>query len=369
MNEVHPDPNLRVVTGINKPDVKLYDVRKPPFALYGFYCPQTEAQFKRLPDEVAASISPKIESLSLNTAGGRVRFSTDSEYVAIRAEMPVMTQMPHMPLCGSAGFDLYIDDPESGHSRYRKTFMPLTNDADGFESVVSFSDRKMRYITIHFPLYSYVTNLFIGLQEDAALGEGLHYRKELPIVYYGSSITQGGCASRPGNAYENMISRNLQLDHINLGFSGNCCGEEAMANYIASIPMLAFVSDYDHNALNPQRLRETHQRLYDIIRSKHPDIPYIMISRPSFEGNVCNSRLMREVILDTLRHAREMGDDNVWYIDGPSIFRGRFTDACTVDGTHPNDLGFALFAEKVEDELRHALMHDIFDAPTTCQPG
>lgn len=369
MNEVHPDPNLRVVSGINKPDVKLYDVRKPPFALYGFYRPQTEPRFKRLPDELAASISSKIESLSLNTSGGRVRFSTDSSYIAIRAEMPLMTHMAHMALCGSAGFDLYVDDPDSGYSRYRKTFVPSPSAVDGFESVFSFPERKMRYITVHFPLYSDVTNLFIGLQEDAVLGEGLHYRKELPIVYYGSSITQGGCASRPGNAYTNTVSRNLQLDHINLGFSGNCLGEEAMANYIASLPMLAFVSDYDHNALNPDRLRETHQRLYDIIRDKHPEIPYIMISRPSFEGNVRNSRLMRDVIMDTLRHARDNGDDNIWFIDGPSIFRGRFTDSCTVDGTHPNDLGFALFAEKVEDELRHALMHDIFDAPCTYQRG
>ena len=361
LEDVHPDPNLNVVSGINKPDVKLYDVRKPPFSIYGLYKPQTEPQFKRLPDDIASSVSSKIERLSLNTAGGRIRFSTDSAYIAIRAEMPDMQPMGHMAYSGTAGFDLYIEDPASGWSRFRKTFIPKISAVDGFESVYDLPNRKMRHFTIHFPLYSKVTNLFIGIQEDAVLGEGLRYREELPIVYYGSSITQGGCASRPGNAYTNMISRNMQLDHINLGFSGNCLGEEVMARYMASLPMLAFVSDYDHNAIGPTVLRGTHQRLYDIIREKHPEIPYIMISRPSFDGNVKNSRLMRDVIWDTIRHARANGDDNVWFIDGSSIFRGKYTDSCTVDGTHPNDLGFALFAEKVEDELRHAFMHRIFD--------
>lgn len=73
------------------------------------------------------------------------------------------------------------------------------------------------------------------------------------------------------------------------------------------------------------------------------------------------SRRRRDVIMDTLRHARANGDDNIWFLDGASIFRGRFTDACTVDACHPNDLGFALFAEKIGDELRRALMHTILD--------
>lgn len=361
MQEVHPDPNLRVTAAINQPDVKLYDVRKPPFALYGFYHPLNEPQFKRLPDEIAKATNPGVAKLYLDTAGGRVRFSTDSEYVAIRAEMPSLSHFSHMPLTGTSGFDLYIDDPENGTSRYRETFTPPYNMIDGYESVIHLNSRRRRYFTIHFPLYSQVENLFVGVQQDAELGDGVPYRAELPLVYYGSSITQGGCASRPGNAYQNVISRRTGLDHLNLGFSGNGKAEDVIVNYMATLPMLAFVSDYDHNAPSADYLRSTHQKLYTAIRAAHPDIPYIMISRPDFEGHLAGSIKRRDVVIDTYRHAIANGDKNVWYIDGSSIFRGRYGDACTVDGTHPNDLGFALFADRLEDELRHALMHDVFD--------
>ena len=362
MQEVHPDPNLRVEAAIKKPDVKLYDVRKPPFSLYGFYHPLEEEQFKRLPDDIAKATNPGVARLYLDTAGGRVRFSTDSDYIAIRAEMPAITHFSHMPLTGTAGFDLYIDDPVIGSSRFRKTFTPPYDMIDGYESVIDLPDRRQRYFTIHFPLYSQVKNLFIGIRQDASIGAGLSYREKLPIVYYGSSITQGACSSRPGNAYENIISRNLHLDHLNLGFSGNGRAEDVVVNYMATLPMLAFVSDYDHNAPDADYLRATHQKLYDTIRAAHPDIPYIMISRPDFDYYMRDSRLRRDVIMDTLRHARSNGDDNIWFVDGASIFRGRFGDDCLADGVHPNDLGFALFAEKIEDELRHALMHEIFDS-------
>lgn len=361
MSEIHPDPNLRVDAAINKPDVRLYDVRKPPFSLYGFYRPLEESQFKRLPDEIATATNPGVSELYLDTAGGRVRFSSDSDYIAIRAEMPKIRKFPHMPLTGTAGFDLYIDDPASGVSRFRKTFTPPFNMVDGYESVVDLPDRRMRYFTIHFPLYSHVNNLFVGVREGSALGSGLSYREELPVVYYGSSITQGGCASRPGNAYQNMISREQHLDHLNLGFSGSGRAEDVIVDYMATLPMLAFVSDYDHNAPNADYLRSTHQKLYDAIRAAHPDIPYIMLSRPDFENHLRDSRRRRDVVMDTLRYARSNGDDNIWFLDGSSVFRGHNTDACTVDGSHPNDLGFALFAEKVGDELRHALIHTIYD--------
>lgn len=361
MPEVHPDPNLRVDAAINKPDVVLYDVRKPPFSLYGFYRPLEEPQFKRLPDEIAEATNPGVAQLYLDTAGGRVRFSTDSDYIAIRAEMPKVTRFSHMPLTGSAGFDLYIDDPESGVSRFRKNFTPPYGMVDGYESVVNLPDRRTRYFTIHFPLYSQVKNLFVGVREGSSLGPGLSYREKLPVVYYGSSITQGGCASRPGNAYQNTISRELHLDHLNLGFSGSGKAEDVIVNYMTTLPMLAFVSDYDHNAPNAEYLRATHRKLYDAIRAAHPDIPYIMLTRPDFDSHLRDSRRRRDVVMDTLRHARENGDDNIWFLDGSSLFRGHYTDACTVDGTHPNDLGFAYFAEKVGDELRHALMHTIYD--------
>jgi hypothetical protein len=103
--------------------------------------------------------------------------------------------------------------------------------------------------------------LYIGLQEGAKVEGGLKYRSELPVYYYGSSITQGACSSRPGNAYQSIISRRQNLDFVNLGFSGSGRAEEIIANYMAEQKMLAFVCDYDHNAPNPEYLNDTHCRL------------------------------------------------------------------------------------------------------------
>lgn len=349
------DRNLQVDATVNDPDIVWHDVREAPFRVYGLYDYREQAVFCRMPQEVAHAVSEGVETLARSTAGGRVRFSTDADRIAIRALMPKICRMPHMALTGSVGFDLYLDDPKSGVSRFVRAFVPPFHPKDGYESLIALPSRKLRHFTIHFPLYSDVAALSVGLPKGATLGEGLTYRAELPVVYYGSSITQGGCASRPGNAYQNIVSRHLGLDHINLGFSGSGRGEDAMIDYLASLSMCAFVSDYDHNAHDAAHLERTHYKLYAAIRKAHPSIPYIMLSKCDFdsdyEANVCR----RNVVFDTYRRAWADGDRNVYYIDGASIFRGQELDSCTVDGTHPTDHGFVLMANAVEAELKRAL--------------
>ena len=349
-----PDKNLQVATSIGDIDFSFFSVRKPPFAIYGLYRPLEEPEFKRIPDEITKPISDALFSLGRASAGGRVRFSTDSKHIAIRAEYDKLGRMSHVPLTGSAGFDLYVDDPLTGTSRYCKTFVPPYEMQDGYESAISFNESKMRHFTIHFPGYSNVKNLFVGVAPNARLEEGLPYLDIAPIVYYGSSITQSGCVSRPGNSYQNIITQHLGIDHINLGFSGNGKAEESVARYMADLEMSVFVSDYDHNAPNPEYLRNTHKRLYEIIREKHPDTPYLIISKPDFRSvNSQNLNIeRREIIVDTYRYARANGDTNVYYIDGSTFFRGPYQEMTTVDGCHPNDLGFALMAEKIEGKLR-----------------
>lgn len=350
---VEVDKNMVVQTKIEEPDIRFYDVRRPPFDIYGLYRPQTEDVFKRLPDEIGKNVNPGVARLYLHTSGGRIRFCTDSKYVAIKCTMPYITRYPHMPLTGTSAFDIFIDTPVD--SRFYKSFKPEADMEGGYESVVYFKTRELRYFTINFPLYNPVDSLYIGLQQDAVVGEGKKYRSELPIYYYGSSITQGGCASRPGNAYPNVISRRMDLDFVNLGFSGNGKAEQIIADYVADQKMLLLVCDYDHNAPNVEYLKNTHLNFYQTFRAKQPDTPYIMITRPDYDLDVEASIARREVIFDTYCYARRQGDKNVYYIDGRGFFRGPDESMCSVDSCHPTDVGFLKMANVIENEIRRAL--------------
>ncbi len=355
MAELIIDKNFEIKTNLNLPDVKFYNVKEDPFEVYGLYDVKNQDVFKRMPDEIG-HMNERIALLYLHTAGGRVRFCTDSEYIAIHAEYSEIGRLPHMAFINGAGFDLYEDSPTDDVSVYRGSFRPHCNIVDTFESSVSVGQKKLRYFTINFPSYSAVTCLHIGLKEGASIGGGVKYKNRRPVVYYGSSITQGACASRPGNIYQNMIARSLGLNYINLGFSGNGKAEDIIVDYMSTLDMCAFVSDYDHNAPNAEYLAKTALNMYKKIRAAHPEIPYIMLSRPDFDANYEDSILRRNAIIDVYRYARSQGDTNVYYIDGEGIFRGEFVDCCTVDKTHPTDLGFAYISKAIECELKRAMI-------------
>jgi hypothetical protein len=273
--------------------------------------------------------------------------------VAIKALMPGVTQFSHMPLTGTSGFDLYVD--ECGGSTYYSTFVPPVGMKDGYESIIYFQDEKERNVTINFPLYNCVDSLYIGLQNSAAVGSGAEYDYKKPVLYYGSSITQGGCASRPGNSYQAIISRRLNCDHINLGFSGSALGEETIAEYMSGMDISAFICDYDHNASSVDYLKDTHERLFRKFRDKSGRLPIILVSKPDFDKNVQDSILRRDVIYSTYMYALKNGDENVYFIDGQYLFKDENRDCCTVDGCHPNDAGFLRMAEVIGHTVRLAL--------------
>lgn len=346
------DKNFSVNTDINEEDVVFYDVREEPFDVYGLYDYKNTNLFIRMPDDEAKKVSEAVHSISRRPAGGRVRFCTDSEYVAIDAKMTYIFQLAHFSLLGGAGFDLFEDDPHLGESYYRSSFMPPRDMTDGYTSKVKLGSKKLRYFTINLPTYSCLKSLSIGIQKDAYIGGGMRYRDIEPIVYYGSSITQGASASRPGNTYEAIVSRRLNVDHVNLGFSGNAKGEAAMAEYIATLPMSVFVCDYDHNATTIEHLQSTHRKFYEIVREARPELPIVLMSRCDVFNSRKQSEQRRDIIMDTYRYARDNGDQNIYFIDGAEIFRGPYEDMCTVDNVHPNDLGFALMADAVEAQIK-----------------
>lgn len=321
-----------------------YDVRQAPFAVFGVAF--EDGMFRRMPADTAKEVSDGVKYLSTNTAGGRVAFKTDSPFVILLAELGKADKMPHFTTLGSCGFDLYAD------GEFYKPFIPRYGVTAGFDGLVRFSDTKPRELLIHFPLYSDVRSLRIGLAPGAGLWPCSPYKPSPPVVYYGSSITQGGCASRPGNAYPAIISMQNRMDYVNLGFSGNALGEKKMAEYIAGLDMGAFVLDYDHNAPTVEHLEQTHERFYRIVRDRHPAIPVLMVSRPDFTCTEENAR-RREIVRHTCRMARRRGEKAV-FVDGKAMFDNVMRGACTVDGSHPNDLGFYYMAQYIGEALKAA---------------
>ena len=323
-----------------------FDVSRPPFTVHGLL--RDAAGYYRIPHALAAATGDGVEFLNLNTAGGRVRFRTDATRIVLRADLRAVTRMPHFAFTGSAGFDLYADDV------YRGTFVPPDDMTDGYTSEIDLEEGGVREITIHFPLYSGVKRLEIGLPKGCMLGKAAPYRITAPVVYYGSSITQGGCASRPGNTYQSILSRLLSCDHRNLGFSGNALGEPCMAAYIAGCRMSAFVLDYDHNAPDPAYLEATHEAFFRSVRAQQPTLPILLLSRPQPHPNQEDLR-RRDIVKRTWETAVQTGDRHVYFIDGTTMLHLFGGDSGTVDNCHPNDLGFYCMAKALEPVLKAVL--------------
>lgn len=336
------DKNFKTENSCGRDDVVFINCLEKPFKVCGVFM---EDGFVRMPQKVADATNEGVAMLNKHTAGGRVRFKTDSPFVAVKVKMREVGKMPHFPLTGSVGFDLYTDE------RYINTFIPPFDVKDQYEAIVNVGGKGTeKQITLNMPLYSGITELQIGLQAGSTLSEPDDYKHTVPVVYYGSSITQGGCAARPGNSYEAMISRFLDCDYVNLGFSGSAKAEESITEYISDLEMSVFVYDYDHNAPTWEHLENTHEKMFRRIREKQPDLPIVFVTRPvSYEDE--DSLTRKAIIRKTYDNAVAGGDEKVYFVDGGKFFLLFDRDSCTVDNCHPTDLGFACMAKVIGDVL------------------
>jgi len=339
------DKNFAVETRIDREGLRFFDAESAPFKIYGVY--RDGEKFRRLPEAVAEATSDGVHRLHAHTAGGRVRFVTDSPFIAVSAYMGQVSKMPHFAFTGSIGFDLY-----SG-KRYINTFVPPVDVQEHFEGIREM-EPGMREYTINFPLYSEVKKLYIGLQDGCRLEAAPEYAISTPVVYYGSSITQGGCASRPGCSYQSMITRALDCDHINLGFSGNAKGEAAIAEYIAGLKMSAFVYDYDHNAPTPEHLEATHEKMFKVIRAAQPELPVLMLTRPKYYLAETEKQRLA-IVRRTYENALAAGDQNVYFIPGTELLMDFVREEALVDNCHPADGGFISMAHVVGQKLKEIL--------------
>lgn len=257
------DKNFAVSIDVDINDMDIYSAEQEPFELYGVF--REGDKFRRMPENVAKSVSEGVYSLHTNTAGGRIRFATDSEFIYIKARTGKSFNFAHLTALARKGFDLLVEEEDGEH--YEDAFIPPAEAVDEYEAKATIvGEKKIRQLTINFPLYSDVESLYIGVKKGSVIKEGKKYKNEIPVVYYGSSITQGGCASRPSNSYQAVISRRQNIHYINLGFSGSALAEDEMIDYINSLDMSVFVYDYDHNAPSAEHLKKTHKKMFDAVR-------------------------------------------------------------------------------------------------------
>ena len=343
------DKNLKIAESFGRDDIVLYDAAKAPFRLFGVY--YKDGAYRRMPQEAAKAVNDGVYRLSEHTSGGRVCFSTDSECIAVTCTRPTFWAMGHMARTGNGGLSLY--QRVDGRWLYLATFVPPAT-ASGFSSIVNLpGGKKERELMVQMPLYAPISSLQIGVAEGSSLSawQG-EYTHKKPIVFYGSSITQGGCSSTPGGDYAGRVSRRFDADYINLGFSGSAKGETAMMKYIASLSMSVFVYDYDYNAPSAEHLEKTHYAGYRTVRDAQPDLPIIMMCAPNYDRIGHNMPERRDIIAASYERALAEGDKNVYFIDSKEHFATFNADECTVDGSHPNDLGFDRMANAVATALK-----------------
>ena len=313
-----------------------------------FGAAETQPRYRRLPQWLEPELRQELVELGRHSSGIRARFRTNSPYIALHVQWDA--QYLHTKLRdGMRSFDLFSFH---GGKQAFEHFFPLPLQPEHTQDYCYTTCADLREYLLNWPLYNKVFKVYIGLQAGSVLEAGGAYHNDLPVVFYGSSITQGAFACRPGNSYQNFLSRALDMDYINLGFSGNGRGDPVLVDYMATIPMACFVSDYDYNAPDEAHLEKTHFDVYRRIREKNPDLPYIMITKPDYRPTDC---VRRSIVMESYQKALAAGDKNVYFVDGAAFFAGVERDACTFDGVHPNDLGLYRMAEGMVHVLRRIL--------------
>jgi len=340
------DPNMTLQKAEDDGIIWL-DPRKEPFKLSGFDWIQDDDVYRRLPVRPDWEIRDAVDQLANHTAGGQIRFRSNSKKILIRVELREKSGMYHMPATGQSGFDMYIKDGDI--QRYQRTTRFPADTIRYQVELLNSDEKQMRDFTLNFPLYNGVNSVLVGIEAKSRVRRPKSFSHPGKIVIYGTSITQGGCVARPGMAYSNILSRKLDVAFVNLGFSGNGRGEPALAHLINQISGTSLIIlDYEANA--NETIVNTLGPFVTILREKHPETPILIMSKIRYartpHGSTAYNELMsrRDFQKNLVDERRSAGDENIYFLDGSEVL-GDDYDECTVDGSHPTDLGSARIAD------------------------
>lgn len=334
-------------------EVKFVDIEELMLIGKGFE--ETTVKYGRVPAVLEQKLRPELLNLGSNSAGLAVRFNTNSSYVGVEWKLLHDVSMNHMPDTGIKGLDLYI--LEKGVWRYAGTARP--REKESFAIFINNMTKEKREFIAYLPLYDGVESVSIGVDPEAEISAPLSKRliksaEKRPILFYGTSITQGGCASRPGMAYTNILGRKLDRETINLGFSGNGRMDFAMAEAIVMVDAEAVVLDCLPNT-TAQSLKDSAYVFIRYILDNRPGMPLFMVENPNFPylfANIDVKAQLREedeVWREIFARLRSEGYDNVTYIRGDNLLGD--DGETTVDGVHFTDLGFLRYADSLLEYL------------------
>jgi len=316
------------------------------FPLLGKISDATETRYERLPARLKGVSREAVWYLGKNTAGLAIRFCSDSRQISVKWETLNDFSMNHMALTGIKGLDLYCF--ENGAWTYVNTARPTAKKSEA--TVISNMEKQEREWMLYLPLYDGIVSIEIGIESSASIVQpklALPVRDK-PIVAYGTSILQGGCASRPGMAHTNILSRMLNREIINLGFSGNGQLDYEIAELMAECDASLYILDFLPN-VSVEQIHEKTEKFFRILRNKRPDTPVIFIEEPIFPTTKFDLNMLSKVhelnmalheVFDSLK---AKGESRITLIPSAGMIG---TDGeATVDGIHFTDLGFMRYAE------------------------
>jgi len=322
-----------------------------------------ESPYDRLPISYKEKVREPVWDLSKASAGITVRFHSNSTSINLKWTVLNDLDMSHMAATGIKGIDLYT----KYNNKWRyvttagalvglKTYQNKSIPADSINEyeLIKNMTPEFREYKLFLPLYDGVTKLEVGIDSAASI-EKATPSSEKPIVFYGTSITQGGCASRPGMAHTNIISRKLDVDCINYGFSGNGRMETTIVELISEIDARFYVIECLQN-MDSEQVKERVKPLVDIIRTNHPHTPIVLVENMMYTMAFLNQTLETRLIEENTALKNEYdkiiksGTPNIFYIKDNKEFL--VDNEGTVDGVHLTDLGFKRYADYLIENFK-----------------
>ena len=303
-----------------------------------------ENRYDRLPASYKEIVREPVWDLSKHSSGLSIRFLSNSSVITAKWEVLNNFSMDHMPDTGIKGVDLYFKDNDEW--QYINTGVPV-----GFNNeykLVENMDNELREYKVFLPLYDGIKNIEIGVDSLSYVKKPMSNKKK-PIVFYGTSITQGACASRPGMAHTNIISRQLDRDVINFGFSGNGRMEESIANLISDSNPIFYVIECMPNMYPPDLVSNNTIPLIDTIRAKDFDTPIILVDLftspiTALDKNAIRGTIeMNNALKTQYDKMINNGYNNIIYLETQSALGNDFEG--TVDAVHFTDLGFIRYSD------------------------